>query len=90
MRNNNIQSTDHILNRDLVCEHPAAANFVGMVEQNMQEIKEEFNEEVLTISGSNIGKDNEVLRRRHKWKNDTRVLLDSERNLILWLRSIVM
>jgi hypothetical protein len=49
-----IQSIDHILNHDLVCEHPAAANFVGMVEQNMPEIKEEFNKVVLSISGSNI------------------------------------
>ena len=40
---NIIQSIDHILNHDLVCEHPAAANFVGTVERNMQEIKEEFN-----------------------------------------------
>jgi hypothetical protein len=33
-----IQPIDHILNHDLVCEHPAAANFVGTVERNMQEI----------------------------------------------------
>jgi hypothetical protein len=44
VRKNIIQSIDHILNHDLVCELPAAANFVGMVEQNVQEIKEEFNE----------------------------------------------
>ena len=33
-----IQSINHILNHDLICEHPAAANFVGTVERNMQEI----------------------------------------------------
>jgi hypothetical protein len=60
VRKNIIQSIEHILNHDLVCEHPAGANFVGMVEQNMQEIKEELNKVVLSISGSNIGKDNEV------------------------------
>jgi hypothetical protein len=60
VQKNIIQSIDHILNQDLVCEHSAAANFVGTVERNMQEIKEEFNKVVLSICGSNIGKDNEV------------------------------
>jgi hypothetical protein len=35
---NIIQSIDHILNHNLVCEHPATANFMGTVERNMQEI----------------------------------------------------
>jgi hypothetical protein len=43
-----------------VCENPAAATFVGTIERSMQEIKEEFNKVVLSIIGSNIGKDNEV------------------------------
>jgi hypothetical protein len=60
VQKNIIQSINHILNHELVCEHPAAANFVGMVERNMQENKEEFNNVVLSIFGSNIGKDNEV------------------------------
>jgi hypothetical protein len=60
VQKNIIQSIDHILNHDLVCEHPAAANFMGTVERNMQEIKEEFNKVVLSICGSNIGKDKEV------------------------------
>ncbi len=60
VQNNIIQSINHILNHNLVCEHPAAAKFVGTVERNMQEIKEEFNKVVLSICGSNIGKDNEV------------------------------
>ena len=47
VQKNIIQSIDHILNHDLVCEHPAAANFVGNVERNMQEIKEKFNKVVL-------------------------------------------
>ncbi len=68
-----IQSIDHILNHDLVCEHPAAANFVGMVEQNMKEIKEEFNKVVLSISGSNIGKDNEVCFPSYKKMTKTQV-----------------
>jgi hypothetical protein len=43
-----IQSIDHILSHNLVCEHPAAANFVGTVERNIQEIKEEFKKVVLS------------------------------------------
>jgi hypothetical protein len=38
-----IHSINHILHPDLVCEHPAAAQFVGTVERNMQKIKEEYN-----------------------------------------------
>ena len=60
MQKNIIDSINHILNHDLVCEHPAAARFVAVVERNMQEIKEDFNKVVLSIFGSNIGKDNEV------------------------------
>ncbi len=73
VRKNIIQSIDHILNHNLVCEHPAAANFVGMVEQNMQKTKEEFNKVVLSISGSNIGKDNEVCFPSYKNKKKTQV-----------------
>jgi hypothetical protein len=57
---NIIESINNILNHDLVCKNPAATNFVGMAERNMQEIKEEFNKVVLSIFGSNIGKDNKV------------------------------
>jgi hypothetical protein len=60
VQNNIIESIDHILNHDIVCKNPAAANFVGMVERNMQEIEEEVNKVVLSILRSNIGKDNEV------------------------------
>ena len=73
VQKNIIQSINHILNHDLVCEHPAAANFVGTVERNMQEIKEEFNKVVLSICGSNIGKDNEVCFPSYKNKKKMQV-----------------
>ncbi len=60
VQKNIIESINHILNLDLVCENPAAANFVGLIERNMQEIEEEFNKVVLSIFGSNIGEDNKV------------------------------
>jgi hypothetical protein len=56
VQKNIIESINHILNHNLVCEIPAAANFFGMVERNMQDIKEEFSKVVLSILGSNIGK----------------------------------
>jgi hypothetical protein len=68
-----IQSIDHILNHNLVWEHPAAANFVGMVERNVQEIKEEFNKVVLSIFGSNIEKDNQACFPSYKNKKKTQV-----------------
>ncbi len=67
------QSIDHILNHNLVCKHPAAANFVGMVERNMQEIKEELNKVVLSIFGSSIWKDNNMCFPSYKNKKTTRV-----------------
>ncbi len=70
---NIIQSMDHILNHDLVCEDPAAAAFVGTIERSMQEIKEEFNKVVLSIIGSNIGKDNEVCFPSYKNKKKKQV-----------------
>ncbi len=70
---NFIQSIDHIINHNLVCEHPAAANFAGTVERNMQDIKEEFNKLVLSICGSNIGKDNEVCFPSYKNKKKMQV-----------------
>jgi hypothetical protein len=73
VQKNIIQSIDHILNHDLVCKHPAAANFVGMVERNMQEIKEEFTKVVLSILGSNVGKDNKMCFPSYKNKEKTHV-----------------
>ncbi len=64
---------DHILNHDLVCEDPDAATFVGTIERSMQEIKEEFNKVVLSIIGSNIGKDDEVCFPSYKNKKKKQV-----------------
>jgi hypothetical protein len=55
-----IETVDHILNNDLVHEHPAAAKYVAEIELKMQEIKEDFTKEVISIVGSKIGKDNEL------------------------------
>jgi hypothetical protein len=68
-----IQSIDHIINHDLVCKHPTAANFMGMVERKMREIKEEFNKVVLSLFGSDIGKDNEACFPSYKNKKKTQV-----------------
>ncbi len=50
-----------------------AANFVAVVERNMQDFKEEFNKVVLSIFGSNIGKGNEVCFPSYKIKNKKQV-----------------
>ncbi len=60
MQKNIIDSINHILNHDLACENQAAAKFVAEVERKMQAIEEEFNKEVLSILGLNIGKGNEL------------------------------
>jgi hypothetical protein len=73
VRKNIIQSMDHILNHNLVCENPAAATLVGTIERSLQEIKEEFNKVVLSIIGSNIGKDNEVCFSSYKNKKKKQV-----------------
>jgi hypothetical protein len=44
-----------------------------MVEKNMQEIKEELNKVVLSIFGTNIGKDNRVCFSSYKNKKKTQV-----------------
>jgi hypothetical protein len=67
------ESIDHILNHDLVCENQAAAKFVAEVERKMQAIKEEFSKEVLSILGSNIGKDNELCFLSYKNKKKKHV-----------------
>ena len=55
----NIIDTD-ILNNDLVQEFPSAAKYVAEMERKMQEIKEDFTKEVISLVGSRIGKDNEL------------------------------
>ncbi len=73
VQKNIIQSMNHILNHDLLCENPAAATFVGTIERSMQEIKEEFNKLVLSIIGSNNGKNNEVCFPSYKNKKKKQV-----------------
>jgi hypothetical protein len=64
---------DHIRNHNLVCDNPAAATFVGTIERSMQEMKEELNKVVLSIIGSNKGKDNEVCFPSYKNKKKKQV-----------------
>ncbi len=59
-RKNIIQLVDHILNHNLVREHPLAAKFVSDIEREMQNIKEWFNTKILSILGSRNGQDNEL------------------------------
>ncbi len=95
VRKNIIQSIDHVLNHDLVCEHPAAANFVGMVEKKCRKLKKNLIRWSFQFLGQILEKTmrcvflHTKIRRSHKWKNNTKVLLDSEGKLILWLHSIV-
>jgi hypothetical protein len=44
-----------------------------VVERKMHEIKEEFNKDVLSILGSNIGKDNELCFPSYKNKKKKKV-----------------
>ena len=55
-----METVDHILNNDLVQEYCAAANYVAEIKQKMQEIKEDFTKEVISIVGFKIGKNNEL------------------------------
>jgi hypothetical protein len=73
IQKNIIESINHILDHNLVCEILAGTNFVGMVERHMQEIKEEYNKVVLSNLGSNIGKDNEVCFPSYKNKKKKEV-----------------
>jgi hypothetical protein len=73
VQKNIIKSIDHILNHDLVCENPVAAKFVAQVERKMQAIKEDFNKEVLSIIGLNVGKDNELCFPSYKKKKNKQV-----------------
>ena len=59
-RKNIIDTVDHILNNGLVQEFPSAAKYVAEIKRKMQEIKEDFTKEVISIVGSKIGKDNEL------------------------------
>jgi hypothetical protein len=59
-RKNIIQSIDHILNHDLVYEDPLAVRFVSEMEREMQDIKELFNTQILSLLGSRTGQNNEL------------------------------
>ncbi len=54
-RKNIIQSIYHSLNHDLVREDPLAARFVSEMEREMQDIKEQFNTQTLSLLGSRTG-----------------------------------
>ncbi len=58
-RKDTIETVNHILNNDLVREYPAAAKYVAEIEWKMQETKEDFTKEVISIEWLKIGKDNE-------------------------------
>ena len=60
VRKNIIDTVDHILTNDLVQEYPSAAKYVAEIERKMQQIKEDFTKEVISIVGSKIGKNNEL------------------------------
>jgi hypothetical protein len=96
VQKNIIQSMDHILNHDLVCENPAAATFVGTIERSMQEIKEELTRWSFQLLGQILVKamrcvsHHTRIRRKSKWKNDSRVLLDrTHKLLVLWLSLLI-
>jgi hypothetical protein len=57
---NIIQSIDHILNHDLVWEISLAARFVSEMEREMQDIKERFNTQILSLLGSRKGQEKEL------------------------------
>jgi hypothetical protein len=59
-RKNIIQLIDHILNHDLVWEDPLAARFVSEIEREMQDIKERFNTQILSLLGSRTGQNKEL------------------------------
>jgi benzoyl-CoA reductase/2-hydroxyglutaryl-CoA dehydratase subunit BcrC/BadD/HgdB len=70
---NFIETVDHILNNKIVQEYHAAAKYVAETGRKMQEIKEEFTKEVISIVGSKIGKDNELCFQSFKNKKTKQV-----------------
>jgi len=60
VRKNIIDTMDHILSNDFVQEYPSAAKYVAEIERKMQQIKEDFTKEVISIVGSKIGKNKEL------------------------------
>ncbi len=48
-----------LINHDLVREDPLAARFVSEMERKMQDIKERFNTQILSLLGSRTGQNKE-------------------------------
>jgi hypothetical protein len=59
-RKNVIQSINHILNHDLVQEDPLAVRFVSEMEREMQDIKNWFNAQILSLLGSSTGQNKDL------------------------------
>ncbi len=59
-RKHTIQLIDHNPNHDLVWEDPLAARFVSEMEREMQDIKEWFNTQILSLLGSRNGQNKEL------------------------------
>jgi hypothetical protein len=57
---NIIHSIDHILNHDLTKEDSRATEFVTAMERQIQNLKEEFTQNFLSITGTTNGKDDEL------------------------------
>jgi len=51
VRKNIIESLDHMLNHELVRENPKISRFVGIIERQIQNIKEDFNKEMISVMG---------------------------------------
>jgi hypothetical protein len=51
VRKNIIESLDHMLNHELVRENHNISRFVGIIERQIQYIKEDFNKEILSVLG---------------------------------------
>ncbi len=84
LQKNTIQSIIHILNHDLVCKHPAAANLWVLLKEICRKLKKnlirwsfQFVDQILEKTMRCVSLHTKI-RRRCKWKNNTRVLLNSE------------
>jgi hypothetical protein len=59
-RKNINQSIDHIINHDLVWEDSLTARFISEMEREMQNIKEMFNTQILSLLGSRTSQNKEL------------------------------
>lgn len=60
VRKNIIESLDHMLSHNLVRENHNISRYVGIIERQIQSIKEDFNKDILSVLGKKIGEDNEL------------------------------